>query len=67
MFLTSEEVRELTGRTRKSSQIAQLRIMGIPFFVNAGGHPVVTRSAIEITRPAAHETQWVPAALRKAA
>jgi hypothetical protein len=50
IFLEPEEVRILTGRTHKAKQIAQLRKMGIPFFLNAAGHPIVSRAAIEGTR-----------------
>lgn len=47
MFLTDEQLVKLTDRRQKSQQIAQLRKMSIPFFVNASGHPVVTLSAVE--------------------
>lgn len=47
MFLTVEQVRELTGYAIKAKQIAQLRRMGIAFFINGGGRPIVTVSAIE--------------------
>jgi hypothetical protein len=38
---------KLTGRRMKSRQIAWLRDQGIPFRVNATGHPVVTWAAVE--------------------
>lgn len=47
MFLSDDEVSRLTGRKMKSAQINALRQMGVPFFVNATGHAVVTRAAIE--------------------
>lgn len=47
MFLSREELADLTGRKNKGLQINSLRKMGIPFFVNACGHPVVTRVAVE--------------------
>ena len=47
IFLEREEVVTLTGRKLKRHQIDALRRMGITFFVNATGHPVVTRSAVE--------------------
>ena len=47
MFLTKDELATLTGRKLKSYQIEALRKMGIPFFVNAIGHPIVARTAIE--------------------
>jgi hypothetical protein len=46
-FLDESEIAEFTGRKIKSKQIEALRKMGLPFFVNAVGKPVVTRSAIE--------------------
>lgn len=47
MFLTAEELAELTGRKIKSKQIEALRRMGLPFHVNAVGKPVVSAAAIE--------------------
>ena len=46
-FLDSDELSTLTGRKLKSYQIEALRRMGVPFFVNAIGRPVVARSAID--------------------
>jgi Domain of unknown function (DUF4224) len=77
MFLTSEELAILTGRKLKSYQIEALRRMGIPFFVNAIGRPVVARSAIEggskvATDPPKRrwtspmmKTEWEPRVLRE--
>lgn len=47
MFLTREEVADLTGRKVKKKQIEHLRTLGIVFWINALGVPVVPRSAIE--------------------
>lgn len=47
VFLTDEQIKRLTGRGFKSLQIEWLRESGIPFRVNATGHPVVTRAAVE--------------------
>lgn len=47
VFLEESEIAVLTGRKMKGHQIQALRHMGIPFFVNATGHPVVCRSAVE--------------------
>jgi len=44
MFLTDAEVSRPTGRKMKSAQIDALRQMSVPFFVNATGHAVVTRT-----------------------
>lgn len=51
MFLTRDEVAELTGRKVKSLQIKHLQTLGLPFWVNADDAPVVPRSAIEGKRP----------------
>lgn len=65
LFLTPDELRELTGRSRKADQVAQLRTMGIPFHVNAAGKPVVTRVAVEgrAIEPA-NAPAWQPRVLR---
>jgi hypothetical protein len=47
LFLTKKEVVDLTGYTQPKRQAAQLLRMGIRFFIKAGGHPVVTRVAVE--------------------
>jgi hypothetical protein len=52
LFLDDAELRQLTGRRHKSRQIEWLKAEGVPFRVNATGHPVVTRSAVD-GRPAA--------------
>lgn len=46
-FLDDDDLRLLTGRGQKSRQIQWLRSEGIPFRVNATGHPVVTWAAVE--------------------
>jgi len=64
-FLTREEVQYLTGRQIKTKQAEMLRRMGIPFFLNAGGRPIVARVAIE-GRGAGGEfisPKWVPRVL----
>jgi len=47
LFLSAEDLHTLTGYSVKTRQIDQLRRMGIPFFVNACGRPVVAVSAVE--------------------
>lgn len=66
LFLTAEELHELTGFVLKDRQIAQLRTMGITFRVNGRGKPTVTRAAVEGCRePAAAAAQgWRPAVLQ---
>lgn len=66
MFLTKAEVAELTGRKVRSLQIAQLRKMAIPFWVNALDAPVVPRSAIDGKKqvPAVPREKVIPHAYR---
>lgn len=63
MFLTDEELRELTGYARPSRQAEQLRRQRIPFHLNAAGKPRVARAIIEgrkaDNQPAT--TSWSPA------
>lgn len=47
MFLTDAEITELTGYRQSSKQVAMLRRQGVPFHVNAAGHPKVARAVIE--------------------
>jgi hypothetical protein len=63
-FLDENEISELTGRKMKSLQIDALRRMGIPFYVNATGHPVVTRSTIEGKKEEQPAKRWIPKVLR---
>jgi hypothetical protein len=44
MFLTAEELLELTGLRRPSAQIRWLRSRQIRHYVNAVGHPVIARA-----------------------
>ncbi|WP_081921913.1 DUF4224 domain-containing protein [Hydrogenophaga intermedia] len=44
MFLTDDELAELTGRKQRARQVAALRAQGVPFVINAQGRPVVARS-----------------------
>lgn len=64
LFLTDEQLATLTGWKLKSRQIQWLRTQGIPFRVNATGHPVVTRAAVEGRQEAAATAQqpagWQP-------
>jgi hypothetical protein len=67
-FLKAEEIKVLTGRAHIALQIKALSAMGIPFFVNGIGRPVVTRAAIEGRGGAAATTPqkkpWVPRVLK---
>lgn len=64
-FLEDGELARLTGRKLKSMQIAWLRESGLRFWVNATGHPVVPRSAIDGSSPApTKKPEWVPRVLQ---
>lgn len=52
LFLDDEALRKLTGCAQKAKQVAQLRKMGIPFWVNARGQAVVACSAVQGATPA---------------
>lgn len=65
MFLTAEEIRQLTGRAQKARQVEWLRAAGVPFYINAAGHPIVARAVIE-GRPSDQSATlppWRPAVL----
>lgn len=47
IFLDPDDVAILTGKKSKSGQVAALRGMGIVFFVNPSGRPIVTKTALE--------------------
>lgn len=67
MFLTQDEIVILTGRPQKSRQIEQLRKMGVPFYVNAIGRPIVARAIIEGRKEKVEppKPRWEPEALKK--
>jgi hypothetical protein len=52
MFMTDDELFELTGYRQPKKQIAMLKKQGVPFNVNASGHPKVARAVIEGGRQA---------------
>ena len=63
LFLTDQEIVELTGRKLRRLQIDQLRRMLVPFNVNAFGRPVVTRTALTGAQSAKKEAAqkgWAP-------
>lgn len=66
-FLTTDDIATLTGRKLKSLQVQALRQMGIPFFINAIGRPVVARSTVEGKAPAVPQDKpaWVPPGMRR--
>jgi len=63
LFLTDQEMIELTGRKVRRLQIEQLKRMLIPFHVNALGRPVVTRAVLAGAYTAKQEAThrgWAP-------
>jgi hypothetical protein len=68
LFLTDDQLRQLTGRKVRRCQIDALRSMGIPFRVNASGKPVVCRSAVEGKQSAytSEPAGWTPRVLNGA-
>jgi hypothetical protein len=61
-FLEDLDLVRLTGRRQKSRQIEWLRSEGIPFRVNATGHPVVLWSVL-VDRSENIVEGWAPRAL----
>ena len=60
-FLTTDDVSTLTGCKLKSKQIETLRRMGVAFFVNARGVPVVPASAVNGGKSATQQKKgWSP-------
>lgn len=64
IFLTPDEIKILTGRTRKQYQIEQLRKMRIPFYLNAAGWPIIAKAVIEGSQESVDSDKpWRPAVL----
>ena len=62
VFLNADELKALTGFAQRARQIAQLRQMGIAFWVNGAGRPVVPRAVIEGSKAAPQPAKtWEPA------
>jgi hypothetical protein len=57
MFLTAEELVQLTGYKRPSCQLTWLKRARLPHFVSRGGRPVVLRSELEDRRIAPNGPQ----------
>lgn len=66
IFLDPDDVAILTGKKTKSGQVDALRVMGIAFFVNPSGRPVVPKASIEgretSNKP---KSAWEPSILNK--
>lgn len=57
-FLTKEDLIVLTGKCWKSKQIAALRKMGLPFFVNSCGKPIVSVAVVEGKKEPPRKKTW---------
>jgi Domain of unknown function (DUF4224) len=60
MFLTSEEVARLTGCKLKAKQCAQLKVLNIPFWLNARKQPIVAVAYINGSKETAPKQSWQP-------
>jgi hypothetical protein len=65
IWLSEDDVRILTDRKIKSLQIEQLRKMGIQFYVNASGRPVVARKSVEGGVIERKQESWKPNVLMR--
>lgn len=70
MFLDSDEIAKLSGikkgtrgKSRELLQCEQLRSMGIPFFINAKGEPIVARAAFQTSSTPPPPKAWQPGCL----
>ncbi|MBV6304879.1 DUF4224 domain-containing protein [Candidimonas humi] len=71
MFLNDEELAELTGirkgrdgKSREQLQCEHLRKVGIPFYPNARGKPVVVTEALIGRQPEPSKPKWQPKVLQ---
>jgi len=64
MFLTEDELVDLTGYRQAAKQVAHLKAQRIPFHTNRAGHPRVARAILEGAKAsaekAATKTTWSP-------
>ena len=63
MFLDDEELAELTGYRQARKQVAMLKRQGVPFYLNAAGHPRVVRAILEgkhAAKASTANTDWTP-------
>jgi hypothetical protein len=66
MFLSPDELALLTGFRRKGRQVEQLRRMGVAFYVNGCGRPVVARTVIEGRTEDTSPVVWAPSVVKLA-
>jgi hypothetical protein len=60
MFLSPEEVSELTGRKRVSDQLTALKMMRVPHLINAIGRPIIVRDNLMGKTAAKPIEKWKP-------
>jgi hypothetical protein len=60
VFLQREDIRALTGRKQACKQIAALKAMHIPHYVNAVGNPVVALSVVTGNQTEKIAKKWTP-------
>lgn len=61
VFLSDYDMFLLTGYKTRSRQVEQLRKMGMAFFVNGSGKPLVAKAVIEGRNdPAPQVKKWEP-------
>lgn len=60
MYLTGDELAELTARKRRRAQAEELRALGIPFRTRRDGSIVVLRVAVELALGAARKPEKRP-------
>lgn len=66
MFLDDADLVRFTGWKTKKKQIEALRRMGVAFFINGTGHPIVAKSVVDGSKSALPEKdRWIPRVLRK--
>lgn len=54
IYLTSDEVREITGRVKASAQIRFLRSQGFTVIPRADGTPLISRTHFEVMMGGSH-------------
>lgn len=60
VFLSEPELRTLTGRARSADQVAALKRMGVPHWINARGKPVVALAALTGASYRPEKPSWEP-------
>lgn len=60
MFMTPEELQDLTGRKRTPDQISWLHANRIPFLLDANGKPKILKATITSLLGTAHKPDYSP-------